>query len=68
MNTVAFSVFRSFSIRERVKAQFRAEALNVTNTPYFGNPNTTLTNNQFGIITSEINNPRLLQLGVRATF
>jgi hypothetical protein len=51
-----------------VKAQFRAEALNATNTPYFGNPNTTLTNNQFGVITSQINNPRLIQLGVRATF
>jgi hypothetical protein len=62
------SLFKSFAIRERVKAQFRAEALNATNTPYFGNPNTTLTNNQFGVITSQINNPRLVQLGVRATF
>ena len=62
------SAFKSFSILEGVKAQFRAEALNATNTPYFGNPNTTLTNNQFGIITSQINNPRLVQLGVRVTF
>jgi hypothetical protein len=62
------SVFKSFSIRESVKAQFRAEALNATNTPYFGNPNTTLTNNQFGTITSQINNPRLVQLGLRVTF
>ena len=31
-------------------------------------PNTTLTNNQFGVITSQINNPRLLQLGARVTF
>jgi hypothetical protein len=62
------SLFKTFAIRERIKAQFRAEALNATNTAYFGNPNTTLTNNQFGVITAQINNPRLVQLGVRATF
>jgi hypothetical protein len=62
------SVFKAFSIRERIKAQFRAEALNATNTAYFGNPNTTLTNNQFGVISSQINNPRLIQLGARVTF
>jgi hypothetical protein len=62
------SLFKTFAVRERLKAQFRAEALNATNTPYFGNPNTTLTNNQFGLITAQINNPRLVQLGVRATF
>src|SRR6185369_4839849 len=48
------SVFKSFVLRERVKAQFRAEALNATNTAYFGNPNTTFTNNQFGVIASQI--------------
>jgi hypothetical protein len=62
------SIFKAFSIRERIKAQFRAEALNATNTAYFGNPNTTLTNNQFGVISSQINNPRLIQLGARVTF
>jgi trimeric autotransporter adhesin len=62
------SLFKSFSIRERVKAQFRAEALNATNTPYFGNPNTTLNSATFGVITSQINNPRMLQLGTRITF
>jgi hypothetical protein len=62
------SLFKTVPVGERVKAQFRAEALNATNTPYFGNPNTTLTNNQFGVITSQINNPRLLQLGARVTF
>ena len=59
------SVFKSFAVREGVKAQFRAEALNATNTPYFGNPNLSFTSNAFGTITSQINNPRLVQLGVR---
>jgi hypothetical protein len=63
-----FSIFKTFAIRERIKAQFRAEALNATNTPYFGTPNTTLTSSSFGLITSQINNPRLIQLGVRVAF
>jgi hypothetical protein len=59
------SVFKTFSIRERLKAQFRAEALNVTNTPTFYGPNTTFTSPQFGFITSQANYPRLVQIGVR---
>lgn len=62
------SLFKTYSIRERLKAQFRAEALNATNTVYFGTPNTTFTSATFGAITSQINNPRLVQLGVRVTF
>jgi hypothetical protein len=59
------SVFKTFAIYERFKAQFRAESLNVTNTPVFYGPNTTFTNPQFGVITSQANYPRLIQLGVR---
>ncbi len=67
--SIDFSVFKSFIIGERFKAQFRAEALNATNTPYFGNPGTTVTNTAtFGQITSQINYPRLVQLGLRVTF
>jgi hypothetical protein len=62
------SAFKTFSIRERLKAQFRAEALNATNTVYLGYPNTTYTNPNFGRITTQVNNPRLIQLGARFTF
>jgi hypothetical protein len=65
---VDLSLFKTFSFKDRVKAQFRAEALNSTNSVYFGTPNTTFTSSSFGVITSQINNPRLVQLGVRATF
>jgi hypothetical protein len=33
-----FSLFKNFAVRESFNIQFRAEALNATNTPYFGNP------------------------------
>jgi trimeric autotransporter adhesin len=59
------SVFKNFSIFEGVKAQFRAEALNFTNTPTFYAPNTTFTDPSFGIITQQANYSRLIQLGVR---
>ena len=62
------SIFKNFSIKERLRAQFRAEALNVTNTVQFGNPGTTYTSSTFGVITSQINQPRMIQLGARFTF
>jgi len=38
------SVFRKFTITERVALQFRAEMFGVTNTPQFGNPGTNVSN------------------------
>ncbi len=59
------SLFKTFTVTERIKAQFRAEALNFTNTPMFNGPNTTFTSPQFGLISSQANFSRLIQLGVR---
>jgi hypothetical protein len=59
------SLFKTFDVTERIKAQFRAEALNFTNTPMFNGPNTTFTSPQFGLISSQANFSRLVQLGVR---
>ena len=33
-----FSLFKNFTVREKFKFQFRAEAFNLTNTPTFENP------------------------------
>jgi hypothetical protein len=62
------SLFKNFSIAERFKAQFRAEALNFFNTPMFAAPNTSLGSSSFGRITSQVNFARLMQLGIRLYF
>ena len=41
------SVFRTFNVTEWLSTEFRAEAFNVTNTPHFGNPNTSVTSSNF---------------------
>ena len=37
-------LFREFHVTERFKIQFRAESLNVTNTPHFSNPGNNVSN------------------------
>jgi hypothetical protein len=64
------SVFKNFQFRERYNAQFRAEALNLFNTPLFANPNTQFIPNNaaFGKLTYQANFARQLQLGLRFFF
>ncbi len=65
---VDLSVIRSFPIVENYKLQFRAEAFNLNNTPYFTNPGGTIGSNTFGVITSTSNQPRILQFALRVDF
>jgi hypothetical protein len=62
------SLFKDFQIVERMKLQFRAEALNAFNTPRFSGPNTSVTSSSFGVITSQANAPRQVQLGLKLLF
>jgi len=62
------SLIKSFSIYERFKGQFRAEAINAMNTPQFNGPNSNFGNANFGKVTQQGNFPRYIQLGVRMTF
>jgi Carboxypeptidase regulatory-like domain len=65
-----FSLTKTFPIREAVMLQFRAESFNLTNTPNFAEPNTSLGSPTFGEITSTapFSNPRLLQFALRLLF
>jgi hypothetical protein len=83
-NDLDASVFRDFQIWERLNMQFRAESLNVSNTPHFANPNANVSSASFsnGNITalngySTITNlnplgrlldARYFRFGVRFTF
>jgi hypothetical protein len=62
------SLFKSVNIMERVKAQFRLEALNLMNTPLFAAPNGSFGSSSFGKITTQVNFSRQLQLALRFSF
>ena len=62
------SLNKTFSLTERVRAEFRAEALNAFNTPQFNGPNLSADSSSFGKITGTLGFPRLVQLGGRLTF
>ncbi len=62
------SIFKAFSVKERFKGQFRAEALNAFNTPMFAAPNVSFGSGSFGRIASQVNFSRMIQLGVRIFF
>ncbi|MDX1982776.1 MAG: carboxypeptidase regulatory-like domain-containing protein, partial [Bryobacteraceae bacterium] len=63
-----FSVFKNFRIKERVTLQFRAEWFNLTNSPIFASPNTTVGSTAFGIVTGQDNLPRQTQLALKFLF
>ncbi|HKX31522.1 MAG TPA: carboxypeptidase regulatory-like domain-containing protein [Blastocatellia bacterium] len=67
---VNLSLSKNFSLRERTQLQFRAEALNAFNHPYFGSGlNLDPSNLQaFGRVTAQRNNPRDIQFGLKLVF
>jgi len=62
------SIFKNFPLKEHLKAQFRGEALNAFNTPYFYSPTTSISSGSFGQITGQANFARQLQLALRVSF
>jgi outer membrane receptor protein involved in Fe transport len=65
------SLFRSFKIRERMNLEARAEAFNISNTPHFSNPSSTIGSGSFGHITSTFGgaaDSRVLRIDLRLSF
>ena len=59
------------AITERLNLQFRAEAFNLFNRVQFGQPNTvccSTSNASFGVISSQLNLPRVVQFALRLEF
>ena len=62
------SISRNFTITERIRLQFRAEAFNLTNTVAFGLPNANVSGGSPGVITSLAADPRIMQFAARLSF
>ena len=62
------SVFRQFPITERFRVEFRFEAFNVTNTPVWAVPVSSLEAPNFGQVTHTANVARQLQFGLKLYF
>jgi hypothetical protein len=57
-----------FNHSEKVNLQFRAEAFNLFNRVQFGYPGLQQGASNFGIVSSQLNNPRLLQFSLRMNY
>jgi hypothetical protein len=68
-NNIDFSLFKNFRYRERLTTQFRAEAFNLANHPYWNNPGTTVNDlASFGIVNTKGTQRRITQLGLKLIF
>ena len=65
INQFDLSVVKNNPIREKVNLQYRCDFFNALNHPTFAAPNLSPTNASFGIITSQANIPRSIQMALR---
>ena len=63
-----FAAQKVTKIKELANLQFRAEFFNLFNHPQFNNPGTRMAAGSYNQVTSQANQPRLVQLSLRLTF
>jgi len=68
IRTVDAALLKSVQTKEGQRFEFRLEATNFTNTPIFGDPNTSFGNSNFGTITGLKVGARNVQLGFKYYF
>ncbi|MFN7938505.1 MAG: carboxypeptidase regulatory-like domain-containing protein [Bryobacteraceae bacterium] len=70
LNNVDFSIFKNtaFGPEQRFNLQFRAESYNLFNRTEFSLPGTAFGTAQFGVISSQANDARLIQFALKLSF
>ncbi len=63
-----FAAFKDTKVHEQFALQFRAEVFNLFNRVQFGAPNQSFGSSTFGVVTTQANNQRLVQLALRLKF
>jgi hypothetical protein len=63
-----FTLSKNTPITERLNFEFKTEVFNLFNRVQFGDPNAQLGSQTFGIVSTTIGNPRLIQFAGRLTF
>jgi hypothetical protein len=65
---IEMSFMKNIRIYERLSAQLRAEAFNLTNTPRFSPPGQTMGAAGFGVVSSQSNQPRVIQFALKLIY
>jgi hypothetical protein len=68
LSSTDLSIFKTFSIVERLRFTFRAEAFNAFNHPSFGSPASNIEAATFGNITGTSVGARVMQFGGKLSF
>ena len=68
LRSLDMTISKYFTITERIRMQFRGEAYNLSNGPYFAQPNVTNGAGTFGRITAVSNSARQVQLALKLNF
>jgi hypothetical protein len=69
VNNVDAVIAKTFSVREKLRFQFRFETYNLFNHVRFGGPNSDPTSSSFGVVApTEQNNARLVQMALKMYF
>jgi outer membrane receptor protein involved in Fe transport len=68
LSSIDVSVVKNTKLYESVGLQFRAEFFNLTNTPRFAPPNTSFGSAAFGQVTTQSNQPRIVQFALKLIY
>jgi hypothetical protein len=63
-----FSLFKNFNLTERVKLQLRSEAYNLLNTPAWGLPSSSIGSSSAGVVSSQPNPARTINIAAKLIF